>query len=377
MLSDQSMWRIVALAVAATSACASDGAPTEGSSEARANARHYSDRTARVATPRAGATLETGESTAASVHWRADVITAASPKLAAPDTVTRASEYRETRHEGSVGVEWEPRAETTLEGTYTGSIEPDTTSHTLAAGWRRDLLDRHSTLVLGGRINHLAVGAVDREGFSRSLWIYGVNPGWVQILSPTLVARADYSLEVRDGYQANPYRYVPIWGDRRELGQPRFALRERVPHTRFRHALALSAQWSLSSEWFLRGAYRFYLDGWRVRSHTLRSALWWEHPEDWLRLRLRGRGYTQTGARFFERRYTDPGSYRTGDYRLSAMTSAEAGLRADLRFSSVPVGQRFVVSASYDLVHYWLPTYPVFDSMFAQIPSISLKLEFP
>lgn len=361
---------ILAIAVAGAAGCASNK-----STRVRTDGRGHSDRTTRVASPGVSATVRRSESFRVDGHWKADVISAATPVMAAPDTVSRATEYTEVRHEGGVGTEWKPESDLTLGGAYTLSLEPDNTSHTVTASVSRKLFDEQSTLSVGGRFNWNGVGATDMPQFHRELWIVSANLGWTQTLDASKLLRFNYALTRRVGYQANPYRYIPIWGGAAD--GPRFVLREHVPETRTRHSGELLGKWALSYHVFLRTAYRFYIDDWSVRSHSLRAAVWWELPEDWLRLRVRTRGYRQTGAYFFEARYTDRSGYRTGDYRLSAMSKLEGGVRADLRLSSLPVGRQLVGSASYDLARYWFDTYPVFDSMFAHIVSLSLQMEFP
>ena len=357
-------------AIAGASGCASGG-----SSEVRADIRSYSDETAQVGTPSVTTSVDTGESTTVEAHWKADVISAATPVMSAPDAVTRATEYSETRHEGSVGAEWQPRAETNIASSYTMSFEPDNLSYTGSTSVSQDFFGRSSTATLGARLNLNEVGRSDVPDFERKLWIYGADAGWTQILSPSLLVRLSYSLAVRDGYQSNPYRYVPIWNPGAD--RPHLTVHENVPNQRYRHAWESLAIWSITPHLFLRAAYRFYLDGWSISSHRLRTALWWEHPEQWLRIRLQGRGYTQEGAHFFRTRYRDVPNFRTGDYRLAPMSSLDGGLRAIFRIGSLPGDSLLSCSASYDLVHYWLTGYPVFDSMFAHIAALSFKFELP
>lgn len=363
------------LATAAAGIALLFGCASDSSSRTEGTTRIYHGRTASIVSPRADLEFQAGESVRVDGHWRADVISAASPVIAAPDARSRASEYNETRHEVGTGVEWKPRAETTVEGTYTSSFEPDHTSHAISASWSRELLDRQATLSYGVRMNRNIVRAVDEPTFRRRLWIWGLDAGWTHILTPSSLVRLQYSVAQRNGYQANPYRYVPV--GTAATGAAQFRLREHVPSQRTRHGAELLGVHSLSKHLVARAAYRLYLDDWSVRSHTLRGALWWEHPSDGFRLRVSSRAYTQTGAYFFRSQYDESSSFRTGDYRLSPMSDLDSGIRADFRISPVPFGRRLTVTTSYDFVFYWLDEYPPFDTMTAHVASVGLTWNFP
>ncbi|MBA2661373.1 MAG: DUF3570 domain-containing protein [Bradymonadaceae bacterium] len=344
------------------------GCATSERARVAATYQGFSDASVEVSSPQLVASAPLGESLDVSTHWATDVITAATPLMSAPDTITRATQYQETRHEGGAAVRWRPLPRTELGSRYILSLEPDYQSHTGALSASRELFDRHATLGVGARLGLDRVLRADVSAFDEQLTIVAGELAWTQILSPRLVGHIVYSVEHRKGYQANPYRLVPIY--ERDLERPSLVMSEAVPAQRTRHASELLGIWSATPSLALRAAYRLYLDDWRMRSHTARLEAWQTLWEDLVRLRLRLRGYTQQGAHFYQQHYVDPVGLRSGDHRLSTMNSFGAGLRLDFR----PKG--FVLSTSYDATLYRFAEYAVRDRMLGHLFILTLSMEF-
>ncbi len=128
--------------------------------------------------------------------------------------------------------------------------------------------------------------------FAAVLYTSGGALEWTQVVNERVLVHTVYDLEVRDGYQAHPYRLVPMFDP--GGSRPRATLPEQVPSLRVRHAFESTAIWGSRSQWFVRAGYRFYIDDWGIRSHTIEPEVWRPIADDRLRLRLQARGGTRS-----------------------------------------------------------------------------------
>lgn len=360
--------RVQLIAVSlSVSAC---GASVASSSTTRVD--HFEDPRVTVTTPHVQSTVTFADELEVTPAWKADVISAATPLMSAPDTVTRATEYAETRHEAQLDVGWEKRRVKTG-ASYTLSSEPDYTSHSVGLSAAVETFERRGTFGVLGGLTLDRVGRSDDEGFDERL--RGVRGGltYSHIMSPRLVLHGAYTLEHRNGFQANPYRLVPIFED--DGRRPILTLSENVPQLRTRHALEATAVWSASATTFVHGSYRLYLDDWGIVSSTAEAAVWRTLWNDHARLRLRLRGYIQEAAFFYQERYVEPLTFRTGDYRMSGMSTFSGGPRMDVRLLDIAGWGGFAVSASYDAMYFHLPQYVVLTRMLAHLLGLSITLE--
>ncbi len=353
-----------ALALLLVLACSSRATTTASYSEHR-------DPTAHVASPQLEVAAGS-EDLSFTGHWGADVVTAATPVMAAPDAYTRATEFSETRHEAALFADWQGLREQGWSTGYRISVEGDYLSQSGSASISHDLLDRHLTLSAGASAGFDQIGRADVAGFSENMWSTGLTLGATQVLGPDLLGHLTYDLEGRFGYQANPYRLVPVYENRSP--SPSVVLAERHPERRLRHALEPLVVWAPTPSLFVHGSYRLYGDDWGLWSHTIRTEIWAVGFADLVRGRLRARAYHQRGARFYRARYDELEPYRSGDYRLSDMNSLSAGARLDLRPT---IGDRqLTLSTSYDLSRYGFANYAPRKSMIAHSWGLSMSMEW-
>src|SRR5207237_1108848 len=163
-----------------------------------------------------------------------------------------------------------------------------------------ELFDKNTTLALGYGISLNTVGRAGDENFARDLKTQHVSATWTQLVSPRLVTQVVYELGYASGYQASPYRFVPVRMDVNSA--PQFWVPETDPNTRLRHALVLGANRAVGEASSLQGDYRFYVDDWGITAHTF-GARYFVHLTKNLELRLRERFYVQTGASFYQKVY--------------------------------------------------------------------------
>jgi hypothetical protein len=305
-----------------------------------------------VVSPRVHANKSVGESTQVDATYAADVWTSASIDIRTSASVQRVTEQRDEL-DVSVAHAFEDVA---LHVGYRLSIENDYDSNGLSAGLAYDFADNAARLELSVNAFHDIVGRSGQPDFARRLDTVNSRLSFTQVLDPSMFAQLTYELAWLDGYQASPYRYVPIAspGIGCEDGVP--CLPERVPDRRLRHAFALTLRRALGAALSIGATYRMYLDDWALRSHTALAELGWNAGEHTL-LALRLRYYTQGAVDFYEERYTQlpaPDAFLTHDRELSAMSAERVGLELEqgIPFDAGAKTLRLSLSLAGALFHY-------------------------
>lgn len=326
-----------------------------------------------VFTPSARARLDIDDTLIVGAGWEADIVSGASvaivdaPAGADVDVITSATRLTDVRH--SFGGSLELRGDTTaISAAYTYGFEEDYRSHGITLSGRAELFERNTTLEIAWArgfdsacdlAQPRAQEAVDRarlpssdgcfssdEAEMRTTHDIDLNTfqgAWTQVWTPVLATQATITAQLLHGFQANPYRAV--W-----LG--RTSAQEHHPENRARYALGLEARlWIDPLLGALQVFGRVYRDSWAVRSLTAELA-WEQTIGELLRLRARGRYYTQTGAIFWSDDYArDPaGQYFTGDRELSPMSSWTFGGRLTLGMAADEDGDVLGFLSALDFV---------------------------
>lgn len=256
-------------------------------------------------------------------NWTADVITSASV-----DVITAATaSISETRH----ALALSGRRESLLKDLdasagYSFSIERDYTSHTGIVGASRGLWQDNTELALTYGITLNQIGT---SGTPKSTWrdstIHNVESTWTQVLGKRTVFALVGSMMYADGYQANPYRQVPVLMSPTLIGAT--WVPERVPDQRMRLGITPQLRRALGEQIIVSAAYRLYGDDWGVMSHTFTGDAVWTLPGD-LALRIHTRASWQGRADFYQEAYMSELEYRTRDRRLGEHFSGVAGAMA-------------------------------------------------
>ena len=305
-----------------------------------------SDRTT-VVSPVVEGTADVTNSTNISLGYLVDAVSSASV-----DIVTQASPItmHDTRHQVSLGVQ--QKLDTiTATGGYSFSKENDYLSHTLNIGLADELNDKNTTLGLGYGVSFNDVGRSGDENFSRSMTNHHVSLSWTQLISPKLAGQLVYELGYSSGYQASPYRFVPV---RMNLtSMPDFWVPETDPDSRMRHAIVGGLNRALGDGGSsIQGDYRFYTDDWGIQSHTL-GARYFFHLGKSLEVRLRERFYVQNSATFYQAVYTMPQKYMAYDRELSALWSNTFGVKLNYLITD-----RLEAEAKLDIFYYYYEDFP-------------------
>jgi hypothetical protein len=288
-----------------------------------------------VVSPLVRAQADVDESTSISAGYVADVVTSASI-----DIVSQASKttIHDLRHQVSASVS-HAFDRLSVHGGYVFSTENDYLSHSFSTGASWELDEKNTTLALGGNLALNQVGRSGDRNFEKPLDNLGVNASITQVLSPRLIGQLAYELQLADGYQASPYRFVPVVSAAgATMGTPEFWVPETDPDQRIRHAFVLGANRYLGDGKALQLDYRFYFDTWAITSHTVDVRLGLDltpHVE----LRLRARTYVQGGASFYRSSYAQLERYMTVDRELSPLWSETLGAKLSWKLSASVEGE--------------------------------------
>lgn len=307
-----------------------------------------------VYTPAVSVSASPTDSLQVKASYTADVVTGASeavkagPLLAGvADIVSRAS-VQDLRHvaSGSVGFE---RRHARVNASYAYGTENDYRSSTVSVSAGTDFLQRNTDVEIAyshgaDEVCSLAqrqLAASVRQGLDTSEGCFTASRrvealdvsldnfqlSWTQNWTPVLATQLVLSGGILHGFLGNPYRQVVI-------GPTGQAAQENHPEDRRRVAAALRVKYyshPLKTAFGL--SVRGYRDSWEIQSLTtelsLERYLW-----PWLRFRVHGRAYVQSGASFWSDDYTggEPefgprGQYWSGDREVSPLQTLLGGAR--------------------------------------------------
>jgi uncharacterized protein DUF3570 len=275
-----------------------------------------------------------------SASYVADAVSSASV-----DVVSNATKkMTDYRSEITAGLSQKLKA-STLSASYIYSTENDYESHNVAFGFAQDLFEKNSTLSIGYNFAHNNVGRTGDELFHRTLDVHGIGASWTQVFTRKTIGQVSYTFSYDDGYQASPYRFVPVeYAGAMEPSK----VPETDPLQRFRHALVAALNQHLGEDSALGADYRIYFDNWGIVAHTIqvRYFITWKD----VTLRLRERFYYQNAASFFRSRYQSLQPFMTADRELSTFWSNVAGFKISWRLPWVH--RALAVEAKTDIFYF-------------------------
>jgi hypothetical protein len=310
--------------------------------------------------------------------WDADIVSGASVAVVdAPasdvDAISTATQYFDFRNVFAGGAELRSQFGSLRAG-YSYGFENDYRSHALTLGARAEMFQRNTTIDLAYARGWDSVcdvfqprnqAPVERrrlaastgcfggstELTARDVGIHTFQGAWTQAWTPVLTTQLTLTAQLVDGFQSNPYRAV--W-----LG--RSAAQEHHPEHRARYAAGLAVRlWLEPLSGAIQASGRIYRDTWDVMSVT--GELAYEQVIDGsLRIRIRSRYYSQTGAAFFSDDYAlaPRGQYFTGDRELSPMWNVLLGgqigyrIRAGAEGASVGLFRELALLLKGDWIHH-------------------------
>ncbi len=308
-----------------------------------------------VVAPGAELSVTPWEFLAVNLGWEADIVSGASealkagPVLGRPDVVSAAT-VTDFRNVVSGGATLQ-RKETRLGVGYSHGVERDYRSQAITVSAGSDFFQRNTQIEIS--YSH-AFDEVCNQSYASSLSPTRRRPldssegcftdsaarrtdevaqdnfqgAWTQAWTPILATQVVVTGSLQQGFLGNPYRAVVLAAS----GE---SAQENHPGHRARGAVALRAKLYVRP---LETAFGFgvrgYRDTWDVLSQTYELDAE-RNLAEWLRLRLRARYYSQSGALFWSDDYTggEPvhgprGQYWSGDRELSPSSSLLLGARA-------------------------------------------------
>ncbi len=317
-----------------------------------------------VYSPMVHAAADVTTSTNVSASYVADVVSSASV-----DIVSQASKttIHDVRHQVSLGLT-RTLDKLVLSGGYTFSMENDYLSNSVSAGAQFLLNGKNTTLSVGGSGAFNRVGRKGDFNYHRPLDVFGVTLSLTQIFSPVLIGQLTYEAQIADGFQASPYRFVPVNAD--DPMEPSFWVPETDPDRRYRHSVVLGVNRFVGENSALQADYRLYMDTWGIDSHTV-EARWIVGFGDDAELRLRARTYVQGGASFYQASYHELKQYMTIDRELSPLWSETLGAKL-----IVKLGKNLEGELKLDGFYYSYPDFPLLPSRLGANVGIGLQIVY-
>lgn len=253
------------------------------------------------------------------------------------DVVTQASKFTDKRTEKSVSVDY-LLDRTLLSGGYIHSSESDYISKTFHIDVSQDFFGDLTTFSMGYTRGNNTIQSNSVSTFEETSLHQEYRVGISQILTRNLIVSATEEVMVDDGYLSNPYRSFRYASAAEVQNNIYHWQTEVFPSARTSSTTALHARYHLPNyRAALYGNYRYYQDGWDLKSNTLELGYNHPLPSGWL-FDIHVRYYKQSAVDFysdlFER--ADQFDYMTRDKQLSDMHSVTygAGVTYDLPYKS-------------------------------------------
>lgn len=297
----------VAIVAALTATASADG-------ELQLRGSYFKEKATRVQQPMLDARFDVGEHGSLDAHVLIDAITSASTASSAEDAA-----FEETRLEGGAGYV-HTLGIYKVGGSARYSTEPDYKSMFGVVRGEAELFQRNLRIGVAagaGRDDVYEIATLRGE-----LKTYLGSVSVAQILSRNAIGSLTYDVSFLDGFQANPYRRVPIGT----------LLPENHPSQRLRHAVAASGRWFREpSATTVIGSYRLYYDDWGVLAHTPEVRVLQDVGDD-VQVGLRYRFHWQNAADFYQETYAEvpPSGLLSDDEKLSKFTSHTIGMKVSV-----------------------------------------------
>jgi len=293
-----------------------------------------------------------------------DVVTAASPD--AVDTITSASRINEA---GTLDLQTSYRATPTSELNLRAAfhLEENFRSWILGIGGARSFADDNTTLAVS--LNEVLdwLDTYDHTG-NRTGRAYrsttNLNVSLTQLLSPTTVGALSYGGSLQLGQLSNTWNAVPLANG--AVGD------ERLPRLRHRHAFAARLAQALPWRGVVKASYRFYVDDWGIRAHSLEAQLY-QRIGRLVWVRANYRVHHQTAAAFWTSAAPigpDDGGPRTADSDLATFVSQTFG---GMMAIDIPTRSRTVRDVHFDFGY---DRYVRTNAMHVDMYTCSLGLRF-
>ncbi len=252
------------------------------------------------------------------------------------DVVTQASAFEDKRTENSFNVDY-LYDRTLMSAGYIDSSESDYLSKTYHFDVSQDFFGDLTTFSMGYTRGNNTIKSNSVASFEETSLHQEYRIGVSQILTRNLIVSLTQEAMVDDGYLSNPYRSFRFASAADiAANQPAQWQLERFPDARTSHTTGLHARYHLPNyRAAVYGDYRYYTDGWDLKSNTFELGYNHALAGGWL-FDVHVRHYKQSAVNFYSDLFTraDELTYMTRDKQLSDMQSITfgAGVSYDLPF---------------------------------------------
>ena len=268
------------------------------------------------------------------------------------DVLSQASPYKETRQQGSLGLDM-LNGKTQYSLSVLGSEENDYSSTTASLGVSQDLFGDLTTISFGYSQGWDEVRKRGDPTFEEPVDRRSYRLGLSQVVTPSLIMGFAFETITDEGYLHNPYRSMRYLDDDVPAG---FAWAPEVyPETRTSSAASLNARYFLPYRAAVHGEYRYFTDTWGVDASTVRAG--YTHPlgARWI-LEAGYRWYDQSAADFYSDLFPrqDAQNFMGRDKELGTFTSQMISIGATYELPGFGWSflQRSTVNLFYDRIRY-------------------------
>jgi hypothetical protein len=277
-----------------------------------------------------------GEKWSVSALYYVDSISSASV-----DVMSYASPYSDQRVETGIGLDL-VQGDAQISTSVTNSTESDYMADTWSTDVSQEVFGGMTTINMGFTRGVDTVGKNDDPTFQQPADHWQYRLGMSQVISKTLLMNLNYEAISDTGFLNNPYRIVQVAGS---------TTPERYPQTRSSHAFGAKAIIYLKPRKSLNIGYRYFMDTWGIRAHTveLGTKRYLGANEQWL-VDTHFRYYNQDGAVFYSSQFPSEQNYMASDKELSSFSDYSVGVKATykLREGGLRLLDQATANVAYD-----------------------------
>jgi hypothetical protein len=268
------------------------------------------------------------------------------------DVLSQASPYKETRQQGSLGLDM-LNGKTQYSLSVLGSEENDYSSTTASFDVSQDLFGDLTTVSFGYSQGWDDVRKRGDPSFSEPVDRRSYRLGVSQVVTPSLIMGFALETITDEGYLQNPYRSMRYRDDDVPAG---YAWAPEVyPSTRTSNAASLNARYFLWYRAALHGEYRYFTDTWGVDANTVRVGYVQPVGAQWT-LEAGYRWYDQSRADFYSDLFPSANAqnFMGRDKELSTFQSHmySAGASYELPSFGWKFLQRSTINLFFDYTNY-------------------------
>ncbi len=260
------------------------------------------------------------------------------------DVVTQASAYKEMRSEYALGLDYAYR-DSLITLSAGASREPDYTANRINLDISQEVFGGMTTVALGytrgaDKVGKKGVGFFD----DAQHWQYRF--GITQILTPRVIAAANFEAISDSGYLGSPYRSARVFGA---------YVHEEDPRTRTSRAMKFRLIGDVGGDTLgrtsLRAEYRYFWDTWAIKAHTLELGASHYFGDAWL-ADAGLRYYTQQHALFYSDNAPTETRYFSRNRQLSTFNSVGLGAKLAYTVKQVPGQYDIKLNGAYERVRF-------------------------